>query len=141
MSWRNGTGLSPEDKCLLLLARGRLIPQVEGNARSLLGQPLAWPLILRQAQAHGVVPLLTRNLERLGFPGVPADVRRRLEALDRLNAPGLIKNANAQKFWLKPDGGETSWSDRPSFATLGSSTGSGGSSISPSALSAWSYQS
>jgi alkanesulfonate monooxygenase SsuD/methylene tetrahydromethanopterin reductase-like flavin-dependent oxidoreductase (luciferase family) len=27
-------------------------------------------------------------------------------ALDRLNVPGLIKNANAQKFWIKPEGGE-----------------------------------
>ncbi len=23
-----------------------------------------------------------------------------------MNVPGLIKNANAQKFWLKPEGGE-----------------------------------
>jgi alkanesulfonate monooxygenase SsuD/methylene tetrahydromethanopterin reductase-like flavin-dependent oxidoreductase (luciferase family) len=27
-------------------------------------------------------------------------------AVDRLNVPGLIKNANAQKFWLKPESGE-----------------------------------
>lgn len=27
-------------------------------------------------------------------------------ATARMNAPGLIKNANAQKFWLKPEGGE-----------------------------------
>ncbi|HEX5466507.1 MAG TPA: LLM class flavin-dependent oxidoreductase [Candidatus Limnocylindrales bacterium] len=27
-------------------------------------------------------------------------------ARERLNVPGLIKNANAQKFWLKPAGGE-----------------------------------
>jgi alkanesulfonate monooxygenase SsuD/methylene tetrahydromethanopterin reductase-like flavin-dependent oxidoreductase (luciferase family) len=27
-------------------------------------------------------------------------------AIDRLNVPGLIKNANAQKFWLKPPSGE-----------------------------------
>jgi alkanesulfonate monooxygenase SsuD/methylene tetrahydromethanopterin reductase-like flavin-dependent oxidoreductase (luciferase family) len=27
-------------------------------------------------------------------------------AINRMNAPGLIKNANAQKFWLKPEGGE-----------------------------------
>jgi alkanesulfonate monooxygenase SsuD/methylene tetrahydromethanopterin reductase-like flavin-dependent oxidoreductase (luciferase family) len=27
-------------------------------------------------------------------------------AIERLNVPGLIKNANAQKFWLKPAGGE-----------------------------------
>lgn len=27
-------------------------------------------------------------------------------ALDGLNVPGLIRNANAQKFWLRPEGGE-----------------------------------
>jgi len=27
-------------------------------------------------------------------------------AVERLNVPGLIKNANAQKFWLKPPSGE-----------------------------------
>jgi alkanesulfonate monooxygenase SsuD/methylene tetrahydromethanopterin reductase-like flavin-dependent oxidoreductase (luciferase family) len=27
-------------------------------------------------------------------------------AIERLNVPGLIKNANAQKFWLKPESGE-----------------------------------
>jgi len=27
-------------------------------------------------------------------------------AMDRLNVPGLLKNANAQKFWLKPESGE-----------------------------------
>jgi alkanesulfonate monooxygenase SsuD/methylene tetrahydromethanopterin reductase-like flavin-dependent oxidoreductase (luciferase family) len=27
-------------------------------------------------------------------------------AIERLNVPGLIKNANAQKFWIKPESGE-----------------------------------
>jgi alkanesulfonate monooxygenase SsuD/methylene tetrahydromethanopterin reductase-like flavin-dependent oxidoreductase (luciferase family) len=27
-------------------------------------------------------------------------------AVERLNVPGLIRNANAQKFWLKPESGE-----------------------------------
>lgn len=27
-------------------------------------------------------------------------------AVNRMNVPGLIKNANAQKFWLKPEGGQ-----------------------------------
>ncbi|HEV8534439.1 MAG TPA: LLM class flavin-dependent oxidoreductase [Candidatus Limnocylindria bacterium] len=30
----------------------------------------------------------------------------RSAAVERLNVPGLIKNANAQKFWLKPESGE-----------------------------------
>ena len=82
----NGNGFSAEEQCLLLLARGRLPPEVEDNARSLLGQGLSWPHILKQARAHGVFPLLGRNLERLGFPGVPAEVRTELAAADRLNA-------------------------------------------------------
>jgi alkanesulfonate monooxygenase SsuD/methylene tetrahydromethanopterin reductase-like flavin-dependent oxidoreductase (luciferase family) len=28
------------------------------------------------------------------------------DAVGRMNVPGLIKNANAQKFWVKPEGGE-----------------------------------
>ncbi len=28
------------------------------------------------------------------------------KAQERLNVPGLIKNANAQRFWIKPEGGE-----------------------------------
>lgn len=38
-------------------------------------------------------------------PITSVDVRTR-SALDRMNVPGLIKNANAQTFWVKPPSGE-----------------------------------
>ena len=84
MSRQNG--FSPEQKLLLFLARGGLTPEVQDNARSLLRQGVCWSLILRQARVHGVFPLLYRNLQILGFPGVPADVRTELETTYRMNA-------------------------------------------------------
>jgi len=78
--------LSPEDACVSLLARGTLPSALEARARALLGRPLAWPTVLRQARRHGVGPLLGRNLARLGWPGVPGDARAQLERGDRLNA-------------------------------------------------------
>ena len=79
-------GLAAEDRCLLLLARSRLTPEVRDRARSLLAQELSWPRILRQARVHGVFPLISRNLEKLGFLGVPPEVCTELTAADRLNA-------------------------------------------------------
>lgn len=78
--------LSAEDQCVVLLGRGVLTPALEARARALLGRPLAWPTVLRQARRHGVGPLLSRNLARLGWPGVPDDARARLAVGDRLNA-------------------------------------------------------
>src|SRR2546425_8291652 len=60
-------GFSPEDELLLLLARGRLGPEVEDRARSLLEHGLPWSDILRRAWEQDVFPLLYRNLRRLGF--------------------------------------------------------------------------
>lgn len=77
---------SAEESCLLLLARGSLSAAVEDGARALLKQRLSWPSILWQARVHGVLPLLARNLENLGFPGVPPEVRSGLESARRLNA-------------------------------------------------------
>ena len=78
--------LAAEDRCVLLLARSRLTPEVRDKAQSLLAQELSWPRILRQARVHGVLPLILRNLEKLGFPGVPSEVCAELRASDRLNA-------------------------------------------------------
>jgi hypothetical protein len=78
--------LSPEDQLLLLLARGRLTPEVRGEAQSLLEEALPWPYILRQAQAQEVSPLFYRNLKQLGFRSVPPEVRAELEAFYRSNA-------------------------------------------------------
>ena len=43
---------------------------------------------------------------RLGAVPVTSIDATRDGALSKLNVPGLIKNANNQKFWIKPEGGE-----------------------------------
>lgn len=76
---------SREDELLLLLARGTLTPEIRGKALAYLEQELSWPLILRQALAHDVSPLLYRNLLTLGFLGVPVEARTALDRLYRIN--------------------------------------------------------
>jgi Uncharacterised nucleotidyltransferase len=70
----------------VLLARGDLAPESQDGALSLLGQPLAWRVIAHWAYEHGVFPTVVRNLRRLGWPAVPAEIRKDLEASVRLNA-------------------------------------------------------
>ncbi len=79
-------GVSREDQVLLLLGRGTLTPEAQANAQRLLEQALSWPRILRDAEVHGVLPLLARNLERFGWAGVPSEVRAEVERASNLNA-------------------------------------------------------
>jgi hypothetical protein len=58
----------------------------DARTRALLAEPLAWPTVLRQACRHGVAPLLGGSLARLGWPGVPGNVRAQLELGARRNA-------------------------------------------------------
>src|SRR5919108_1647905 len=78
--------LSPENQAILLLARGELTPHVQARALTLLATPLRWELLLERARVHQVYPLLFRNLDRLGFLGIPGQVRAELEALCKVNA-------------------------------------------------------
>jgi hypothetical protein len=78
--------VATELRCLLLLARGDLTAEEQGSARQLLAQPLAWRVIARLAHEHGVFPAVARNLRRLGWPQVPVEIRKELEASERLNA-------------------------------------------------------
>jgi hypothetical protein len=80
------SGRSREAALLLLLARWTVPTEIEEQVGSLLRQDLAWDLVMAEARAQGVLPLLTRNLSRLGFPGVPAAVRAELEAAYQRNA-------------------------------------------------------
>jgi hypothetical protein len=80
------TNTSAEERCLRLLARGKLTPDVAAEARALLGQTLSWSLILNRVRWHGVFPLLARNLEALQFHGVPAEAKAELENACRKNA-------------------------------------------------------
>jgi hypothetical protein len=77
---------SPEQRCFQLLAPADLVGESRARALSLLEQPLAWGAIVEQAQNHGVFPTIARNLRRLGWPQVPAEIRRELEDSERLNA-------------------------------------------------------
>jgi Uncharacterised nucleotidyltransferase len=78
--------LSPEDQTILLLARGELTPHIQERALAFLATMLRWELILERAREHQVYPLLFRNLDRLGFPGMSGQVRADLEALCKINA-------------------------------------------------------
>jgi hypothetical protein len=100
-----GTCFSPEDRLLLLLCRGRVSADQEAEARELLLQPAAsslqpavsgpqptahspqphWSRIIARAIEQEILPLFRRNLETLGFPGVPADARARMNDLCRTN--------------------------------------------------------
>jgi len=78
--------MTPEDQLCLLLARGRLTPEVRTRILELLATPLRWPQILECAYTHQVYPLLYRNLGDLSFPGVPKAVQSELKALYLANA-------------------------------------------------------
>ena len=78
--------LAPEDELCLLLSRGQLSPDVREQARRLLASPLAWPLVLERARGYEILPLLYRNLQTLGFPGVPDPVRTELADCFGVNA-------------------------------------------------------
>jgi hypothetical protein len=84
------SGRSREATLLLLLARGTVPAEIEEQARGLVRQDLAWDRVVAEARAQGVLPLLTRNLSRLGFPGVPAAVHGEMEAAYQRNA---VRNA------------------------------------------------
>jgi hypothetical protein len=77
---------SAEECLLLLLARGAPTGEERGEARSLLGSGLDWTRIVRLAEAHEVVPLVCRSLQRTGFDGVPPAARDALEASRRSTA-------------------------------------------------------
>jgi putative nucleotidyltransferase-like protein len=78
--------ISAEHELLLLLARRALTPDLQARARLLACGPISWPVFIRQAVEHGVIPLACRNLGRLGWCAVPEEARTELMAASRLNA-------------------------------------------------------
>ncbi len=78
--------LSPEDRLILLLARGRLPPPLVEEARSLLATPLGWDRVLERATVHEVYPLVHHHLRALDPPRIPGDFRAALDGLARINA-------------------------------------------------------
>ena len=55
--------------------------------------PLDWERLLDLARRHRVVPLLYRNLKRIGSPPVPTDVLKRLHGESRANAARNLRLA------------------------------------------------
>jgi hypothetical protein len=83
---RTNENMLPEDETCLLLARGKLSPEVQTRILQFLAAPLQWPLILERACTHQVYPLLYCNLRDLGFPGIPETVQTELKGLFLTNA-------------------------------------------------------
>ena len=83
---KRDASMSSEWKLLLFLAAGRLTPGAEDQVRALLARSLDWSGFLGLAHRHGVYPLVTRNLENSGIPGVPSDVWLALQQACRRNA-------------------------------------------------------
>jgi len=77
--------VTPEDRLLLLLGRGTFTEDLHERALALVGGA-SWSQLLERSEAHGVAPLVGRNLDRLGWPGVPRHIREAFEAARRLNA-------------------------------------------------------
>jgi hypothetical protein len=82
----SGASSPTETRLLLLLARGSMSADALDEARTMLGQEIGWSRILQQAKANGLVPLVTRNLQQVGFRGVPTQIRAELETSYRRNA-------------------------------------------------------
>ncbi len=78
--------MTREDELILLLARGNVPCQVQERALALLATPINWKLIIERATEQEIYPLLHRNLAALGFPAVPAEARKALESLYKINA-------------------------------------------------------
>ncbi len=78
--------LFAEDELCLLLARGRLPPDLRARALELIVGQIQWDALWRQAEEHQVLPLIHRSLKTLEFQGVPGEVRARLTADFRQNA-------------------------------------------------------
>lgn len=77
--------LAPEDQLCLVLARAQLGLDLQEQACRLLTRPLRWRRIIEVGKTHGVLPLVYRNLQMLGFPGVPTQVQTELESLYKIN--------------------------------------------------------
>jgi hypothetical protein len=79
-------GLTPEDELCLLLARGKLSPEVRARAIELLAAPLHLNSLWQRAEEHQVLPLIYRSLRALEFQYVPNQVQAKLKAAFRVNA-------------------------------------------------------
>jgi len=78
------TRLSAEERLVLLLCRALVDDASRDEARAVLREALAWPIVVGHVMTQGVLPLFVRNLE--SFAGVPLEIQRELAGAQRLNA-------------------------------------------------------
>lgn len=83
---RTRAGGGPEARLVVLLALGRLTPDVMTEIHALLGDRLDWARVLAHARAEEVFPLVHRTLRALPLDGVPDRVRCELADDYRANA-------------------------------------------------------
>jgi hypothetical protein len=90
--------VSPEIELLLRTARPGAEPANDDRIGVLLRGGMDWDFVLRQAQAHGTLPLLHWHLQHQGWEAVPATPRdflghqfRRNTALNLLRAGVLVR--------------------------------------------------
>lgn len=74
----------PEDELLLLLAGGRHLLDRNARLHTLLGAGPDWSVVTRQADLHGVVPLVAHHLNGLDVGAVPPAVLTQIEELASL---------------------------------------------------------
>jgi hypothetical protein len=79
-------GTRPEHELLLRCAAVRLDATRRARIKMLLASPIDWPYVLKTAQRHRVIPLLTVNLRAVCPEAVPASVLDELQARFRKNA-------------------------------------------------------
>src|SRR5262245_36507707 len=67
-----------EIELLLYCARTRMDSNTQGSLRSLLRQEIDWPRAIQTASAHGMLPLLYRNLHQSAPETVPMEILKQL---------------------------------------------------------------
>jgi len=77
-------GMTPRERGVLLAAAG--VEEGDALLRGRLAQPLDWPVVMRLAAAHGVLPLVCRGLGRAGDGLIPPSVMDGVRAAQRDHA-------------------------------------------------------
>jgi len=79
-------GFRPEINLLLSCARTALDKVITGRIRHLLEGEINWAYLLRMSRAHGIIPLLYRNLKATSADLVPPTIMEELQTEFRINA-------------------------------------------------------
>ena len=98
---RSQSHFTSEDKLILLLARGRLSPQGQDEARALLEGQVDWDQLVTRVIEQEVYPLFYSNLEKIGFYGVPERPQAELRSLYKINGFRNVRLAEELKLLLK----------------------------------------